>query len=247
MMKVLVFENYDAASEQAAQLVEAQVIENGQSVLGLATGSTPVGLYKELIEGVKKRGVSYKNVSTINLDEYIGLPADHAESYHTFMAENLFNHIDISIDNTHVPNGMASSPEDECVRYEEIIDRVGPIDLQILGIGTNGHIGFNEPGTDPESLTHIAELVASTRESNARFFPSIDDVPTHAVTTGIKSILKSKKIVLIASGASKAEAVKQLLSKEISQDFPASYLWNHADVTLIVDKEAYALVQTEGQ
>ncbi|MEK5039136.1 glucosamine-6-phosphate deaminase [Sporosarcina sp. FSL K6-3457] len=246
-MKVLVFENYDAASEQAAQLVEAQVIENGQSVLGLATGSTPVGLYKELIEGVKKRGVSYKNVSTINLDEYIGLPADHAESYHTFMAENLFNHIDISIDNTHVPNGMASSPEDECVRYEEIIDRVGPIDLQILGIGTNGHIGFNEPGTDPESLTHIAELVASTRESNARFFPSIDDVPTHAVTTGIKSILKSKKIVLIASGASKAEAVKQLLSKEISQDFPASYLWNHADVTLIVDKEAYALVQTEGQ
>lgn len=247
MMKVLVFDNYDAASEQAAQLVEAQVLGNDQSVLGLATGSTPVGLYKNLIEGVKARGVSYKNVSTINLDEYIGLPTDHSESYQTFMAENLFNHIDIAVDNTYVPNGMAASPEDECVRYEEIIDRVGPIDLQILGIGTNGHIGFNEPGTDPESLTHVVELVASTRKSNARFFPSIDDVPTHAVTTGIKSILKSKKIVLIASGTSKAEAVKQLLSKEISQDFPASYLWNHKDVTLIVDKDAYALVQKEGQ
>lgn len=242
MMKVLVFDNYDEASAQAAQLVEAQILENGESVLGLATGSTPVGLYKELIEGVKARNVSYKNVSTINLDEYIGLATDHAESYHTFMAENLFNHIDIAIDNTYVPNGMATSPEGECVRYEGIIDSVGPIDLQILGIGTNGHIGFNEPGTDPESLTHVAELVVSTRESNARFFPTIDEVPTHAITTGIKSILKSKKIVLIASGASKAEAVKQLLSKEISQDFPASYLWNHDDVTLIVDKDAYALV-----
>ncbi|WP_342505334.1 glucosamine-6-phosphate deaminase [Sporosarcina sp. FSL K6-2383] len=242
MMKVLVFDNYDEASAQAAQLVEAQVLENAQSVLGLATGSTPVGMYKSLIEGVKTRGVSYKNVNTINLDEYIGLPTDHSESYHTFMAENLFNHIDIAIDNTYVPNGMAVSPEEECVRYEEIIDSVGPINLQILGIGTNGHIGFNEPGTDPESLTHVVELVASTRESNARFFPSIDDVPTHAVTTGIKSILKSKKIVLIASGTSKAEAVKQLLSKEISQDFPASYLWNHDDVTLIVDKDAYSLV-----
>lgn len=246
-MKVLVFDNYDEASVQAAQLVEAQILENGESVLGLATGSTPIGLYKELIEGVKARGVSYKNVSTINLDEYIGLASDHSESYHTFMAENLFNHIDIAIDNTHVPNGMATSPEDECVRYEEIIDNLGPIDVQILGIGTNGHIGFNEPGTDPESLTHVAELVASTRESNARFFPTIDEVPTHAVTTGIKSILKSKKIILIATGTNKAEAVKRLLSKEISQDFPASYLWNHSDVTLIVDKDAYALVQTEGQ
>ncbi|WP_318615230.1 glucosamine-6-phosphate deaminase [Sporosarcina sp. YIM B06819] len=246
-MKVLVFDNYEAASEHAAQLVEAQILENNQSVLGLATGSTPIGLYKNLIEGVKARGISYKNVSTINLDEYIGLPREHSESYHTFMAENLFNHIDISIDNTYIPDGMSPSPEEECVRYEENMDRVGPIDLQILGIGSNGHIAFNEPGTDPDSLTHVVELVASTREDNARFFPSIDDVPTHAITTGIKSILRSKKIILIASGKGKAEAVKQLLSKEISQDFPASYLWNHNDVTLIVDQDAYALVQTEGQ
>ncbi|MFJ7936409.1 glucosamine-6-phosphate deaminase [Sporosarcina sp. NPDC096371] len=246
-MKVLVFDNYEAASEQAAQMVEAQILENGQSVLGLATGSTPIGLYKNLIEGVTARGVSYKEVCTINLDEYIGLANDHSESYHRFMAENLFDHIDISIDNTYVPNGVAPSAEEECIRYEEIIDRLGPIDIQILGIGSNGHIAFNEPGTDPETLTHVVELVASTREDNARFFPSIDEVPTHAITTGIKSILKSKKIILLATGKGKADAVKKLLSKEISKDFPASFLWNHKDVTLIVDQDAYALVQTEGQ
>ena len=246
-MKVFVFDNYDEASEQAADLVEAQILENNQSVLGLATGSTPLGLYKRLIEGVTSRGISYKNVRTINLDEYIGLDKDHPESYHTFMAENLFNHIDISIDNTYIPDGTADSPEGECLRYEEIVDSVGPIDLQILGIGTNGHIGFNEPGTDLDSLTHVVELVASTRESNARFFPSIDEVPTHAITTGIKSILKSKKIILLASGKNKAEAVKTLLSKNVSESFPASYLWNHKDVTLLVDRDAYQLVQLKGQ
>ncbi|WP_342511048.1 glucosamine-6-phosphate deaminase [Sporosarcina sp. FSL K6-1522] len=246
-MEVLVFEDYDAASAQAARLVETQVLENGQSVLGLATGSTPLGLYKALIEGFKTRGVSYKNVRTINLDEYIGLAKDHPESYHTFMSKRLFKHIDISLENTYIPDGMTHSPEEECQRYEAVIDNVGPMDLQILGIGTNGHIGFNEPGTDPTSLTHVVELVHSTRASNSRFFPSLDEVPTHAVTTGIQSIFKSRKIILLASGKNKAAAVAQLLSKEISADFPASFLWNHPDVTLIVDKDAYALVQTEGQ
>jgi glucosamine-6-phosphate deaminase len=246
-MKVVVFENYDEVSEQAAQLVEAQVLGKDQSVLGLATGSTPLGLYERLVEGVTTRGISYKNVRTINLDEYIGLDKGHPESYRTFMSENLFNKIDILIENTYIPDGTSKSPEDECLRYEQVIDSVGPIDLQILGIGTNGHIGFNEPGTDSNSLTHVVELVASTRESNARFFPSFDDVPTHAITTGIKSILKSKKIILLASGKSKAEAVKTLLSKNVSESFPASYLWNHKDVTLLVDQDAYQLVQLKGQ
>ncbi len=243
-MKVIVCDNYDEVSEKAAQLVEAQILENDHSVLGLATGSTPLGLYERLVEGVTSRGISYKNVSTINLDEYLGLEKEHPESYQTFMSDNLFDKIDISIENTYIPDGTSDSAEEECLRYEQVIDSVGPIDLQILGIGKNGHIGFNEPGTDSNSLTHVVELVASTRESNARFFPSIDEVPTHAITTGIKSILKSKKIILMASGKNKAEAVKTLLSKDVNESFPASILWNHDNVTLIVDQDAYELVKS---
>lgn len=243
-MKVIVCDNYDEVSEKAAQLVEAQILENDHSVLGLATGSTPLGLYERLVEGVTSRGISYKNVRTINLDEYLGLDKGHSESYRTFMSDNLFDKIDILTENTYIPDGTSDSPEEECLRYEQVIDSEGPIDLQILGIGTNGHIGFNEPGTDSNSLTHVVELVASTRESNARFFSSIDEVPTHAITTGIKSILKSEKIILLASGESKAEAVKTLLSKKVSERFPASFLWNHKDVTLLVDQDAYQLVKS---
>ena len=243
-MKVIVCDNYDEVSEKAAQLVEAQILENDHSVLGLATGSTPLGLYERLVEGVTSRGISYKNVRTINLDEYLGLDKGHPESYRTFMSENLFDKIDILTENTYIPDGTSDSAEEECLRYEQVIDSVGPIDLQILGIGKNGHIGFNEPGTDSNSLTHVVELVASTRESNARFFPSIDEVPTHAITTGIKSILKSKKIILMASGKEKAEAVKILLSKDVNERFPASILWNHDNVTLIVDQDAYELVKS---
>ncbi len=243
-MKVIVCANFDEVSEKAAQLVEAQILENDHSVLGLATGSTPLGLYERLVEGVASRGISYKNVRTINLDEYLGLAKGHTESYRTFMSDNLFDKIDILTGNTYIPDGTTDSPEEECLRYEQVIDSVGPIDLQVLGIGTNGHIGFNEPGTDSNSLTHVVELVSSTRESNARFFPSIDEVPTHAITTGIKSILKSEKIILLASGKSKAEAVKTLLSKNVSESFPASFLWNHKDVTLLVDQDAYQLVKS---
>lgn len=241
-MKVVVFDNYDEVSVKAAQLVEAQILGNNHSVLGLATGSTPLGLYARLVEGVTSRGISYKNVRTINLDEYLGLDKGHPESYRTFMSDNLFDKIDIENENTYIPDGTPGSAEEECLRYEQVIDSVGPIDLQILGIGKNGHIGFNEPGTDSNSLTHVVELVASTRESNARFFPSIDEVPTHAITTGIKSILKSKQIILMASGKDKAEAVKTLLSKDVNESFPASILWNHDNVTLIVDRDAYELV-----
>jgi glucosamine-6-phosphate deaminase len=180
------------------------------------------------------------------LDEYRGLGREHPNSYHAFMRKYLFDHIDIPMENVHLPDGEAVSVEAECGRYEALIDELGPPHLQILGLGTNGHIGFNEPGTPEDSLTHCVELEDSTRKSNARFFDSPDDVPTHAITMGIASILKSETILLLASGEKKAPGIKRLLSKDISADFPASYLWKHPNVTLIVDREAYQLVEGDG-
>jgi len=246
-MNVQVFEDFEALSIAAAKRVEQQVRENRASVLGLATGSTPIGLYRQMSEGLKKRGTSYRYVQTINLDEYLGLDPQHPRSYHTFMEEHLFKHIDIPEESRHLPNGKPESVEEECLRYEKLIDSIGPIDLQILGLGTNGHIGFNEPGTDPNTETHCVQLADSTREDNARFFGSIDEVPTHAITMGIRSILKSKEILLLASGKNKAEAVKQLLEKKITKEFPASFLWNHGNVTIMVDREAYGLMEAEGR
>ncbi|TWT25367.1 glucosamine-6-phosphate deaminase [Planomicrobium sp. CPCC 101110] len=246
-MNVHVYKDFEALSKEAAKRVEQQIEEKSASVLGLATGSTPIGLYRKMSEGVKKRGMSYRNVQTINLDEYLGLDPEHPRSYHTFMDEHLFKFIDIPEENRHLPNGKPDSVEEECRRYERLIDSIGPIDLQILGLGTNGHIGFNEPGTEEDEETHCVKLADSTREDNARFFGSIDEVPTHAITMGIRSILKSKEILLLASGKSKAEAVKTLLEKKVTKDFPASFLWNHYNVTLMVDQEAYGLVKTEGR
>lgn len=246
-MKVEVVENYDEMSSRAADIVEAQVLRNPRSVLGLATGSTPLGLYRKLAEGVLQRQISYKQVKTINLDEYRGLNRSHPNSYHKFMNDHLFDHLDIDMRHTYLPDGQASSVEEECRRYEALIDRLGPIHLQILGLGTNGHIGFNEPGTPEDSLTHCVELDESTRNNNARFFSSLEEVPTHAITMGIASILKSDKILLLASGQKKGEAVKRLLQKQASVDFPASFLWKHDDVTLIVDRDAYQLVEKERQ
>lgn len=242
-MKVIVLDNYDAMSKEAAKLVEEKIRENNQAVLGLATGSTPMGLYENLIEGFKTRDISYENVKAINLDEYLGLGQEHSQSYHAFMREKLFDHIDIVAENTYIPDGKTTSPEAECANYEEVIDRVGPINLQILGIGTNGHIGFNEPGTSPDSTTHVVELTKSTRESNAPNFESEEEVPTHAITVGIQTILKGEEIILLASGKNKAEAVKMLLDKNVGEHNPASFLWTHDNVTLIVDKDAYQLVK----
>ncbi|WP_172370076.1 glucosamine-6-phosphate deaminase [Sporosarcina jiandibaonis] len=243
-MKVIVLDNYDEVSKEAARLVEEKILADDELVLGLATGSTPLGLYENLIKGHKTRGISFKNVKTINLDEYLGLDNNHPASYHAFMFETFFKHIDIELTNTYIPDGVPKSAEEECACYEGMIDHVGPVNLQLLGIGTNGHIGFNEPGTDPNSLTHVVELKESTRENNAHFFQSIDEVPKHAITIGIQSILKSEQIILLASGKNKANAVKTLLeSKEkVNPDFPASYLWTHDDVTIIVDKDAYSIV-----
>jgi glucosamine-6-phosphate deaminase len=243
-MKVIVLGNYAEVSKEASRFVEEKIRESDELVLGLATGATPLGLYENLIDGYKTRGITYQNVKTINLDEYLGLEKKHPASYHAFMFETFFKHIDIDLNHTYIPDGLPTSAEEECLRYEEVIDHVGPVNLQLLGIGTNGHIGFNEPGTDPNSLTHVVELNGSTRENNAHFFDSMDDVPTHAITIGIQSILKSDQITLLASGKNKAHAVKRLLDSEgnMNPDFPASYLWKHDDVTIIVDKDAYGLV-----
>ena len=244
-MKLIRVENYEEMSSSAARLVEQQILDNSRSVLGLATGSTPLGLYEQLIQGVRERNISYKHVQTISLDEYRGLSAYHPNSYRYFMNEHLFQHIDIQLANTHIPSGTASPVAEECRRYEALIDEIGPPDLQILGLGTNGHIGFNEPGTSEASLTHCVKLEESTRNSNARFFSDLDSVPTHAITMGIQSILKSEQIIVLASGKKKAPAVKRFLDGEISEDFPVSFLWKHPHVTLIVDEEAYSLAAAE--
>lgn len=238
-MNIIVTENYKELSIRACRLVEEQVTHSPTSVLGLATGDTPLGTYKEMIKGYKKGKVNYQGVRTINLDEYVGLSSDHPQSYRTFMNKQLFRHINIKNKNTFIPNGQADDLEQECLRYETIIEQIGPPDLQLLGIGENGHIGFNEPGIPFNSETHIVELTNSTRQANARFFPSIEDVPKRAITMGIHSILKSKQILLLASGKRKGEAILRLLENEIDENFPASSLKEHPNVTLIVDKEAY--------
>lgn len=246
-MKLMVVEDYEEMSNAAVEIVEQQVRQNDHSVLGLATGSTPLGLYKKMIEGIPERGLTYEHIQTMNLDEYCGLDAYHPKSYRYFMNEKLFRHIDIHLYNTHIPDGKAKSVEAECLRYEALIEQIGPPHLQILGMGTNGHIGFNEPGTPEDSVTHRIELDDSTRQDNARFFASLDEVPTHAITMGIASILRSEKILLLASGKEKAQAVKTFLEQNVTEDFPASFLWNHDDVTLIVDREAYELAEAERQ
>ena len=229
-------------SLQAAEEIISRIKKNPSLNLGLATGSTPTGLYKELIRDHKQNKTTYKAVNTFNLDEYIGIPKKDRNSYHYFMCENLFEHIDIPLDQTHIPDGTAKDLEEECTRYEQFIDEHGGIDLQILGIGQNGHIGFNEPGTPFDSRTHIIDLAESTRNANSRFFKSIEDVPAQAITMGIASIMDSKEIFLLVSGASKAKALARLINGEVSEQFPASVLKNHEKVTIFADKEATALL-----
>ncbi|MGP4077406.1 glucosamine-6-phosphate deaminase [Halobacillus sp. K22] len=242
-MKILVSQDYQSLSQKACGFIEEEVNRNPASVLGLATGSTPLQTYHEMAEGHKTRAVDYHNISTINLDEYVGLGESDPQSYHFFMKEHLFDKVNINQARTYIPNGLADDLEEECSRYEQLIDQIGPPDLQILGIGQNGHIGFNEPRTSFKSETHIIKLAESTRKANARFFKSLEDVPKSAITMGIQSILKSKKILLLASGENKAEAIRSLLEDPPSDDVPASALCFHKNVTLLVDKEAYKKVE----
>ncbi|MBT2689084.1 glucosamine-6-phosphate deaminase [Bacillus sp. ISL-47] len=242
-MKIIRAAHYEDMSHKAALLMIEKIRSNPDMTLGLATGSTPKGVYAELIKDHLENGTSYENITTINLDEYIGLPSSDPNSYRYFMNSELFKHLNLPLENTHLPNGTAEDINQECQRYEQLIKDLADIDLQLLGIGRNGHIGFNEPGTSFKSRTHVVKLAESTRKANARFFESIDEVPAHAITMGIASILDSREIVLLASGSAKAEAIRRLVNGEPDEQFPASALKLHPNVTIIADEEALRLVQ----
>jgi glucosamine-6-phosphate deaminase len=224
---------YRDMSKKAANVIAAQVILNPASVLGLATGSTPVGTYELLAEYCENGVVDFSNVKTVNLDEYYGLDASNEQSYRYFMNKSLFEKINIDISNTHVPNGKAKNIDDECLRYEELISSLGGIDLQLLGIGHNGHIGFNEPCDIFPLKTHCVNLGESTINANSRFFNSIDEVPKKAITMGIGTIMKAKKVLLLASGEDKKEILKKALFGPITPSVPASILQLHNNLTVI--------------
>lgn len=241
-MRIIVCENYELLSKKAAQIVGSQMILEPKSVLGLATGSTPIGMYENLIKMYEKGLIDFSKIKTFNLDEYYKLSIDNNQSYHYFMDENLFNHININRENIHIPNGMADDIEAECILYDKMIDDNGGIDIQILGIGNNAHIGFNEPTINFNKGTHVITLDESTREANARFFNNLDEVPTKAITMGTGSIFKSKKILLLANGRNKAEAIYNTVHGKVTPEVPSSILQFHKDVIMILDKEAAILL-----
>ncbi len=238
-MRVIICDTYEQMSKEAAKIIAAQVFMKPDCVLGLATGSTPVGAYKELINMYKNGEINFKDVTTFNLDEYYPIKRSNDQSYYYFMHDNLFNHINVPEERIHVLNGEVSDPEKECADYDKHIEEHGGIDLQLLGIGRNGHIAFNEPDTDLVSGTHVTALTDDTIDANARFFADIKDVPTKSLTMGMASIMKSKKILILINGKGKSAALKKLLSGEISTACPATMLNMHNDVIVICDKEAY--------
>ncbi|MBI6874148.1 glucosamine-6-phosphate deaminase [Clostridium aciditolerans] len=237
-MRIIIVENYEEMSKKAAAMMASQIILKPESVLGLATGDTPLGMYKELIRMYNENMIDFSKVKTFNLDEYYGLGKDSNQSYNYYMTNNLFKHINIDKENINIPNGMVKNIEEECISYEKRIKEAGGIDIQVLGIGVNGHIGFNEPDVNFEAETHLVNLDEKTIESNSRFFKCIEEVPTKAISMGIKTIMHSKKIVLLANGASKADAIAKTVNGKISPEVPASILQLHQDVAIIVDKEA---------
>ena len=237
-MRIYKTKNYDEMSRKAANIISAQIILKPESVLGLATGSSPIGTYKQLIEWYNKGDLDFSQIRSINLDEYKGLPADNDQSYAYFMRHNLFDHVNIKSVNTFIPNGMEADVEKECSRYNAIIRSMGGIDLQLLGIGNNGHIGFNEPADHFEKNTHCVELTESTIEANKRFFESKDEVPRQAYTMGILPIVQAKKVIMIANGKNKADIIKKAFTGPVTPEVPASILQMHPDFTLIADEDA---------
>ncbi len=230
-------DNYEKMSRRAANIISAQVISKPDCVLGLATGSSPLGIYKQLIEWYNKGDLDFKDVKSVNLDEYCGLSAEHDQSYRYFMNTNFFNHININKGNTFVPNGLATDTDKECTDYDALVQKLGGVDLQLLGIGHNGHIGFNEPDDHFSLETHKVELTESTLKANSRFFPN-GDMPTHALTMGMKSIMSAKKIVLIA-GPEKYDIIKEAFTGPVTPKVPASILQLHNNVVVVYasDKE----------
>lgn len=241
-MNVRVYQDAEAIGTAAAALFAARVIEKPNAVLGLATGSTPIPTYKKMTEMYTSGAVDYSQVTTYNLDEYVGLDHDHPQSYYYFMMENLFRHINVPKESIHVLSGTAADPAAECAAYEKAIAQAGGIDLQILGIGRNGHIAFNEPAEAFAPVTHVVNLTESTIEANTRFFQSSDEVPRQALSMGIGSIMKAKAIVLIATGADKAQAVKAMVDGPVTPSCPASILQLHPQTTIMLDAPAASLL-----
>lgn len=240
-MKIIITKNYEEMSDKAFEVMKEVVVNKPDAVLGLATGTTPIGLYKRMIEDCKK-GTSYKNIKTVNLDEYKGLDYSSDQSYVYFMRDNLFDHIDIDLKNTNIENGKADDADKECARYNALLENMQQ-DIQLLGLGSNGHIAFNEPGTKLGSLTHVVDLTESTIKDNSRLFKDISEVPRQAFTQGLRNIMNAKKILILASGANKAKAVYGMVKGEVTEALPASVLQLHPDCTLIVDEAAGALLK----
>ncbi|MCL2683710.1 MAG: glucosamine-6-phosphate deaminase [Synergistaceae bacterium] len=241
-MRVYRAKDYDDMSRKAANILSAQVILKPNCVLGLATGSTPLGIYKQLIDWYRKGDIDFSEVTTVNLDEYAGLGKDDVNSYHYFMKQNFWDHVNISPERTHIPDGTASNAEIECLNYDRMISMIGGIDIQLLGMGHNGHIGFNEPGTAFDTDTHLVELSEMTIEANKRFFEREENVPRSALTMGIRSIMHSRRILVIASGAHKSEILKKAFFGPVTPSVPASVLQLHNDVTLVGDAEVLSLI-----
>lgn len=242
-MKIYKAKDYKDMSRKAANIISAQVIMKPNCVLGLATGSTPIGTYAQLVEWYNKGDLDFSEVTTVNLDEYKGLPRTNDQSYYYFMHQHLFDRVNIDPERTNVPNGMEPDAEKECGRYEGLIRSLGGVDLQLLGLGHNGHIGFNEPGEAFEKETHCVDLTESTIEANKRFFASADDVPKQAYTMGIKTIMQAKKILIVVNGENKADIVERAFFGPVTPEVPASILQLHNDVTLVGDEAALAKIE----
>ena len=241
-MRIYIGKDYEEMSRIAANVLSAQVTMKPDCVLGLATGSTPIGTYKVLIDRCAKGDLDFSQVKSINLDEYVGLSGEHDKSYRYCMNHNLFDHIKIDKANTNVPNGLAEDLDAECERYNGIINTLGPIDVQVLGMGHNGHIGFNEPSDVFELETHKVELAQTTIDANARFFANADEVPRQALTMGIKTIMQARKVLVVANGKGKAEIVKKAFTGPVTPQVPASILQMHPDVVVVLDEEAASLL-----
>lgn len=242
-MRLIRAKDYQDVSKKAANIIAAQIYLKPNSVLGLATGSSPVGTYKELIAKYERGELDFSKVSTVNLDEYVGLPKDHDQSYAYFMRDNLFDHVNIDQSNCNIPDGMNPDAAAECARYDAVIDAFGGADLQLLGLGPNGHVGFNEPADHFEKGTNKVKLTDATIDANQRFFTSRDEVPQYAYTMGIGSIMKAKRVLLVVNGKGKAQAVKDCFFGPICPQAPGSILQLHPDFTLVADEEALSMVQ----
>lgn len=243
MIKFVMTNDYDDMSRKAANIISSQIVTKPNSVLGLATGSTPIGTYKCLAERYAQGDLDFSAITSVNLDEYRGLPHENDQSYYYFMNENLFSKVNIDVNNTYVPDGTIADAKEACSKYEEIIASTGGIDLQLLGLGHNGHIGFNEPDEVFPKLTHCVDLTESTIQANARFFATKEDVPTQAYTMGIQTIMNAKKILVVVSGADKAAIVKKAFLGEVTPLVPASILQLHHDVTVVGDEAAFAEIK----